>query len=301
MASSVLAKAAPIFRELNWAGAILVGVGLALATMLVVATMLGVLSWAFRMIKPLPIEREMPHDSQSSSDLITESDLLRDQVGRALQAGEFARQQLAALAARCGTLEERDKAIVEDYQNTSGKLAQSEERAANLSRELQEIRQGCAKLDEKVDRNEKRLRESLAAVWSQKRMNTIACEIEQCAGDLYLRLNGGENYTPKEWDDWVNTFRRWERVLQQWIDCARWYAKDVKGRIMTVEDREYDEGDWTVRDTQFPNADAVRRFKRHRIIQQHWEMVRQDADRGVILVAFSGLSEQEQHGGQFHQ
>lgn len=238
------------------------------------------------------------------------------------------REEIAALSKTV-------KAVIQDYQTVLGNLARIGEKvekvsgsvadiqtkgeetlaAAHLVRQeisalekhtgdirsdLEIVRDDCAKLGKTIEENEKLVRESLYAVSAREQMAELAREIEADADTLYLRFKDGEAYTDREWDEWVNTYHHWERVLKRWIDVSRWYAKDVKTRIQTVEDKEYD-GDWTVRDNQFPNADAVRRFKRHRIIQAHWQNVKEEADRGAYLVAFSAQTELEQHGGKFHQ
>lgn len=170
----------------------------------------------------------------------------------------------------------------------------------SLASEIAELRRGGAALEETIKRNDEHIRQSLYAILARERLNEMGARIEELANELCRRLTEGERYTSKDWDEWVNAHHNWERTLGTWIDLARWYAKDVQSRVLTIDDREYDET-WNVVDEQFPNADAVRRFKRHRIIQSHWELVRDQVSQGVERVAFSGMTEKDQHGGQFHQ
>jgi hypothetical protein len=300
---TVLSKLSPAWLgALSWPEAILLGIGMAVATSLLIATALAVGGWGYRLMRPA--------ETMQSKNLPT-----LDHTPPAYDDTKL-RQEVTKLSSTV-------KAVIQDYQTVLGNQARAEDETAKaskaiteqvasfmsdlstrideLSRDLLEVRRGCATLQEKIDENEKSVRESLYAVFARERLNDLARDIEYDAALLYDRLKSGENYTALDWDQWVNVHHHWERSLKEWVDTARWYTKDVKKRVMTVEDKEYDEGDWTVRDAQFPNADAVRRFKRHRIIQSHWVMVRDDADAGARNVAFHGQREKEQHGGKFHQ
>jgi hypothetical protein len=229
----------------------------------------------------------------------------------AMELNERAAGELGKFKDELQEFQQRQKTIIEDYQTVSAKQIHSEERdtalevyinkqGEELSSGLEDVRRGCAKLEEQMKKNDECLRESLHAVHAREQLNEMTREIEFDASQLYDRLKAGEHYTPQDWDHWTNIEHHWERTLKRWIDTSRWYSKAVKERILTVDDNEYDD-DWSVLDKQFPTADAVRRFKRHRIIQRHWETVRGDVERGVVLVAFCGGTEREQHGGAYHQ
>ena len=172
--------------------------------------------------------------------------------------------------------------------------------ASSLVADIQELRRACASVEEKVTENEKRLRESLHAVFARECLKRLAGVIDGAAAELGDRLEEGEHYTAMEWDSWVNAHHRWESALNQWIDVGRWYAQGVRDKILTVDDQEYS-NDWVVRDEQFPNADAVWRFKKHRIIHAHWLSIRGEVHRGAELVAFSAQAERDLHRGQYHQ
>jgi hypothetical protein len=226
-----------------------------------------------------------------------------------------------ALTKGLKAVEEKQKVIIQDYQNVLGKLAQIEEGFAkhkahisevnaaqdkarldavgSLSSDITEIRRACAGLEETVKKNDQFLRQSLYAVFARERLKELSAAIERDANDLYLRLKSGEVYTAEEWDQWTNVEHHWERTVKEWVDTARWYAKDVKKVVLTVDDKEYDDP-WSVRDNQFPSADAVRRFKRHRIIHAHWLNMKDAVEAGLLNVAFHGQTEEEQHGGKFH-
>lgn len=213
---------------------------------------------------------------------------------------ETAKQELQTTKRQVAEIEEKLPIIIQDYQTVSAKLAQAEERDKALEIDLGDVRRGCATLEDKVTINEKCVRESLYAISAREQLQELAAEIEQDADDLYRRLKAGENYTKEDWDKWTNVEHHWERSVKRWVDVARWYAKDVKNNVLTVDDKEYDDA-WDVQDKQFPTADAVRRFKRHRIIHRHWQMMQEAVEHGLQSVAFQGGTEKEQHCGRYHQ
>jgi hypothetical protein len=220
------------------------------------------------------------------------------------------RNEMDKLGDQLKALEEKDKVIIQDYQTVVGNgqaLSAKVDGARDallqaikaVEVDLGEVRRGCANLESNVEKNEKYVRQSLYAVFAREQLKELSAEIERDADDLYLRLKSGENYTDQDWDQWTNVAHHWEGAVRAWVDTARWYAMDVKKVVLTVEDKEYD-GGWDVKDSQFPSADAVRRFKRHRIIHSHWTGMKEAVESGLRLVAFQSGTEQEQHGGKHH-
>ena len=222
-----------------------------------------------------------------------------------------------AFSATLTANEKLNRAIIDDYQRMSGLelrfsdmidkhkeaiQAQFETVRSNLGAiqdQINDVARSADKLESGIKEQHDSFAESVYAIYARERINALATEIEYDAEQLYYRLNAGEKYDGANWQQWENVHSHWQKKLQEWIDASRWYAKNVQGRILTVEDREYD-GSWTVKDAQFPTADSVRRFKRHRIIQSHWASVKSDVDGGVIRVAFHGGTEKEMHNGQYH-
>lgn len=137
---------------------------------------------------------------------------------------------------------------------------------------------------------------AFAALRNRERLGSLGQIIRQDAVDLYDRLKGGEVYDDHKWQQWENVHGHWLKTLNEWLDQGTWYALAVKERTLTVDDAKYDL-DWSIPDSQFPNAGAVRRFRKFRIIQQQWETVVPGVESGIELVAFVGMTELEvRHG-----
>jgi hypothetical protein len=255
--------------QLTWPQAILAGMAMTLVGALGLAVLLAISAWGFRKLWPLPGSAALP-------ELDHRADTYPDWADYSL------------LERRVEGLEKAPPAVVM-YDDT------------HLKQELETIRRGCAGLEEKLDKSAAALRESIQAVIVRERLARFADEIQASAKDLYWPLKSGQKYDAERWASWESCHTHWNSVLQSWIDDARWYAKDVKTRIMTVDDKEYDETTWSVTDDQFPNANAVRRFQRYCIIQRHWTDVKADVEHGNMMVTFGSMSERECHGGRYHQ
>lgn len=171
----------------------------------------------------------------------------------------------------------------------------------DLKGELEAIRHGCAGMDDKIKSLHKEMRESVNALLVKDELSTLARELEQVGDELYLPLKEGETYDRQRWESWLSIQAHWERRLNEWVDKAKWYDQGVKIGVFTVRDAEYDEENWGVQDSQFPNADAVRLYKRHRLLRAHWQNVRGRVDGNVKMVAHGAISEKECHNGQFHR
>jgi len=175
---------------------------------------------------------------------------------------------------------------------------ESQTKAVEL--DLGELRRGFATLEQKIDSQEKGFRESIHALMAREELAELGKVIQSNADELYVPLKNGEQYDAVRWQSWESIHGNWERTVKRWADAARWYGENVRARVLTVEDTEYDSA-WSVEDAQFPSADAVRRFKRFRIIQVHWMEVSDEIAGHVVMVARGALSERECHGGQYHQ
>lgn len=138
---------------------------------------------------------------------------------------------------------------------------------------------------------------SLHAIGAISRLADTEAQIRSDAAELYDRLRAGEKYDTLKWRQWENVHDHWMQCLTTWLDNGTWYAVAVKGRTLTVNDAKYGQ-DWTVSDDQFPNAEAVRVFKKFRIIHTQWEEVVPDVKDGMEKVAFVGMTEEEARHGR---
>lgn len=183
------------------------------------------------------------------------------------------------------------------------KFTAIDERFAHLEAKAEQIRvdtaivsQDLQRLDKKVASKDERVLGSFYALGVRERLASLEVDIRRDAADLYDRLRGGETYDLQQWQQWENVHNHWEEALKTWLDNARWYAEKVVGGTLTVDDAKY-RLEWTVRDDQFPNAEAVRQFKKFRIIHTQWLEILPKVEQGLLKVAFSGMSELDVRNG----
>ncbi len=84
--------------------------------------------------------------------------------------------------------------------------------------------------------------------------------------------------------------------MNQWWAYARFYLAN-SGPVLLAPDNKY-AAHWSVRDDQFPSAEAVRVFKKFRIIFAQWEEVQDQLRDNVYQVAFTGMTELDVRHGQ---
>lgn len=311
-AFTVLSKLSPAWLgTLTWPEAILLGIGLALATSLLLAIALLVGGLGYRFIRPLPTEAKTPNRPKTGAAAYDDTKL-REETADLSKTVKAVIQDYQTVLAKLAQAEERhdalDKALHDEFAEHKEHMskcytAQDEARRKGLDAlgvELGEIRRGCAKLEETIKEDEATTRESINAVIVKPELAALADEIERSGDDLFLPLKNGETYDRERWGSWQSTHTLWEQTVNDWADKARWYGKNIRADIFHVDDKEYDQTAWGVEDAQFPDADAVRRYKRHRIIQGHWRAARNIVDKNVLAVAYGVLSEKECHGGKHH-
>jgi hypothetical protein len=220
------------------------------------------------------------------------------------------RNELDGLRDQLKALEEKARTIIQDYQTVLGRLATADERVDAVSarielaitqtaRDFEQTRREEEKLSDLIKGTDHAMRESINALIAKPELSKLADEIQKIADDLFSPLKNGEKYDRERWAEWESTQSYWERTVAEWADVGRWYGKNVKADIFRVDDIDY-EDNFGVADEQFPNADSVRRYKRHRIIYRHWLAARQKVDPNVSAVAHGALSERECHGGKHH-
>lgn len=153
------------------------------------------------------------------------------------------------------------------------------------------------KLDQKVAAKDEKVLASFYAVGARERLTTLEAQIEEGAAELYDRLKAGEIYDAEQWEQWESIYEQWNGKIDEWLSTGTWYAVAVKERTLTIKDDLY-RAQWSVAENQFPNAEAVRQFKKHRIIITNWRTVVPEVKRGVDSVAFAGQSEIDARHGR---
>jgi hypothetical protein len=177
------------------------------------------------------------------------------------------------------------------------KLRQIDERLDALSKKVEAIRVDLAivsnnfeKLTTSQREQYENLRSSLHSIYIREILAETSQDIERFAAELYDRLSGGETYTPEQWEDWDATHQLWESALSKWVYNGQWFVHGLQRHIYEIDERKYGLDSWTVKDNQVPDSEAMRRFKKHRIMHEQWRIARPVVERGVIDVAFTGLT-----------
>ena len=286
------------FGTLTLPQQMLVAFGAALGLTLTLAIILALVGYGFRKFRPMPMpeppsEQPPPYDDTE----------LREKVESSTEILAALSQDAQKLNSRLAELEGIKKAIIDDYQRMLGLEARFTGELDGLKgamrdegeslRQYQQVLEGkLADLRRELESSVKKTLSSLHAIYLREELRRLAEEIVLDAADLSERLQAGEVYDDAKWQQWENVHGHWEAGLKCWIQYGQWYAKDVESGIYTVEEHRY-AAPWNVQDSQFPHSEAVRRFKRFRIIHRQWEQMREKVERGVFQVAFVGLTEEE--------
>ncbi|WP_288484820.1 hypothetical protein [uncultured Novosphingobium sp.] len=149
------------------------------------------------------------------------------------------------------------------------------------------------KLQAEVQRYDERTRSAFQAIYLRELLSDLEAQLNEDAAMLYSKIKNGEAHDAASWDSWDSIHHHWEGLLTKWLGMARWYVADVERRVLEVSEQEYSQSRWTFEDRQFPNAEANRRFKRHRLILKHWEDIKGTVNNNVRSVAYHGLTERD--------
>jgi len=230
----------------------------------------------------------------------------------------------SAISARVAELEKIKRAIIDDYQRMLGLEArlgeQLDQLKLGLQKDFDEVRMGSQvierkanealgvveklehvrvdgaingrdieKLTETVKDHRQRAHEAFHALSVLATMPLLESEIAQNASDLTDRLCSGEVYDTQKWQQWENVHSHWRRKLDEWLALGTWYAVAVKERVNSIDEDKY-RMPLTIPESSFPNAEAVRCFKKFLIIHVQWEDVVAEVKKGLHQVAYVGLS-----------
>lgn len=87
--------------------------------------------------------------------------------------------------------------------------------------------------------------------------------------------------------EWLDKEKLWVKSLHKWLVLAVPYMEGIERDVLATPASKYD-GKWTVSDIDFPNSDAVRKWKQHRIIQSNYMRLKPSIDERVRRAAFGG-------------
>lgn len=153
------------------------------------------------------------------------------------------------------------------------------------------------KLAAKTAKSDEKIMGSFFALQARERLATLESQIEEDAAKLYDSLKAGEVYSAEKWQQWEVIHKQWNERLNEWLAIGTWYAEEVKARTLTIDESLY-AAKWSIAESQFPDAEAVRKFRKHRITLMNLREIIPQVRRGVDLVAFSGMSEVDVRNGR---
>jgi hypothetical protein len=269
-AMSWLGKHLSVFGNVPWPEAIFIGLGATLTVAFFTAAILAL----WRVFHPTP--RGAVETPAASAPIYDDTGL---------------RAEIQALWDQFAAYKAATDKIVSAYDGVRRK------NVGDLGREIEGVKRDVEKCQEVQKSHRDQTLEAFHAIGARERMAALEAEIRRDAADLYDRLKAGETYDAAKWEQWENVHGHWLKTLDEWLGTGTWYALAVKERTLSVNDDKYG-GSWTIADSQFPNAESVRRFKKFRIVQQQWEEVVPDVHTGMHQVAFMGMTEREVRRGR---
>ncbi len=182
-------------------------------------------------------------------------------------------------------LEEKTKEIIRFTDSLVLKYGEAEN-------DIKSIRHGAANLEKEFKAHLEQTQTSFATLQQREHLKLFENLIIEKSSILYDDLKSGKTLDAEGWKEWKNTHSQWRSLLSRWIETARFYTMDLETQILNTPDEKYS-SEWTVKDNQLPDAEAVRIFKQYRIQQSQWEDVRQMVDKNIRSVAFFGMKESE--------
>lgn len=238
----------------------------------------------------------------------------------------------SAISSRVAELERIKRAIIDDYQRMLGLKAQVGDQFDQLKRSMQDefesIRMASQVIERKANEavgivekleqvrvdgainardiekiagtvkdHRQRAQEAFHALSVLATMPLLESDIAQNVSDLTDRLSRGKVYDTQNWQQWENVHSHWRGKLDEWLALGAWYAVAVKERVNSIDDDKY-RLSLAIPEASFPDAEAVRRFKKFVITQAQWEDIREEVKKGLRQVAYVGLSPLEVRRGR---
>ncbi|MGI8610973.1 MAG: hypothetical protein ACR2KH_01660 [Sphingomicrobium sp.] len=297
------------FGQLNWAESILVGIGLALTTLFSVAASLA-------LIRYFGPARMTDETTMTVTQATYDDSKLREEMAALIETSHSNIEILAAFArdahefsSKLAAIEELTGKIRDDYQRMNGlEIRFSDEMdklKEVLQRDFETLRSNQAVLQERVGKAETEQRDasnkalhSLHAIYLRERLIKLAADIRRDAADLSHKVTERQPHDAASWASWQSVHSHWESLISQWWMVARFYLAS-SGHVVVAPDHMYSKIELD-ESTLVPigGAEAVRVYKKFRIIQDQWEAVQDELEDNVCSVAFRGVSEVEARRGE---
>lgn len=268
------------FGELTLPKALLVGLAMALVTLLISALLLAILAWAYRRFKPLPVAESEPAPESVAYD---DTRIRRD----------------------IANLNQTVRSVIDDYQRMSGVEARLTDALDALKTQIQaedaktithfymlEEQLGRLVAAQSLEQDKFRdevnsLYGALAAILDREKILKWGAEIEVGAKHLSTPTDEKARFSAEQWEEWERKETIWRSWLSRWLQTAECYRKGVQDAVFSTPESAY-KGGWSISDDQFPTSKAVYSYQTFRIILKHWNDWRGEVERSLEQAAFNG-------------
>jgi len=177
-------------------------------------------------------------------------------------------------------------------------LGKTEKRMREIELRVGDAHRIIEKVEGDLATQRDRIASSLHSIYLREKLAKLAVEIRKDAADLSHKVTEGQQHDAESWEKWQNVHGHWWSLMGQWWTAARFYLANSR-QVLLAPDNMYpriqlDEN------TLVPagGAEAVRVYKKFRIIQDQWEAVQGQLEDNMCLVAFSGQTELDVRHGQ---
>ena len=322
---TVLAKAAPLFQNLNWAGAVLVGIVLALGTMLALGIVLVIVGYGFRFFRPVPATPK--EQSKVGLRLPTDNAKLKDEIG-GLKHGlvevtkvvngimESQTEMNGALGDKLKAVEQRAEAAdaaaqaAKDYaegaqaglahvlkelrQEVEARIATAmamlgevQTHAINEAKEIRERSDKMERFFETLERGFNNRLENIDMAFAALMNREWHQRLFRELEDAFEALAKpvDEGQGIEDGPEWLRGAKSWRGKLDQWLVIADYYAVGTAGRVLAQPEHIYDSDHWQF-DEKALSAIQVHRFKELAIWWHNAKEAKPRVDSAFVKSAF---------------
>jgi hypothetical protein len=135
---------------------------------------------------------------------------------------------------------------------------------------------------------DQRLRRSFSALADKEWLDRVEKELTSRAGELSAPTDTKADLSSASaWSEWANSYGEWDSLLHEYVLVAVRYVSNAND-ILAVDDSLYGDS-WNVEDSQFPDSEGVRRYKKFRILLSQWGACRRAVNLNVRQAAIEGI------------
>jgi hypothetical protein len=205
--------------------------------------------------------------------------------------------RLSELEARHAAVEEKNKAIIQDYQRMLGLESTFDERLARLTDRVEGLKDGLSETIiqsagqnagefESLKGQIQNIYDALGAIYHRERLSYLNLLLEKGADEPAAPTREGSSYNEEQWERWQANERAWRGTLEQWCSLAAAYVPDIEAKVLTTTNEHYQQKG-TAEVQQFPDAEAYILYKTFCGLQKNWQNWQEDVRRAVHQAAFN--------------